>query len=137
MPNEIIVEISQPQIVVEMLSNDIFIETGWNTIDIWIVKDDIIVEIVQNEIIIEMPWTQGIQWVIENTFETISKNLKAYPYTINYTGEDISSIVYTTLSGDITKSFGYSLWKLQSISITWITKTFIYTGNNITSVTYS
>jgi hypothetical protein len=31
----------------------------------------------------------------QSTFETVSKNLKSYPYTLNYTSGKLTSIVYT------------------------------------------
>ena len=45
----------------------------------------------------------------ENTFETVSKNLKNYPYTLHYDIDgNITSIDYNTGSGTITKTFTYT-----------------------------
>ena len=41
---------------------------------------------------------------LSDTFEVISKNLKAYPADFNYTGDQLTSIEYTTDIGTITKT---------------------------------
>lgn len=81
----------------------------------------------------------------EETFESTSKNIKAYPYVLNYTGDNLTSIVYTLpVSGTITKTFGYTGDKLTTITLSGDTpsgidlvKTLAYTGDNLTSITYS
>ncbi len=75
------------------------------------------IEEVTNLIINEGP--EGPEGKIQETFETISKNIKAYPFIINYTDSNPTSIVY---------DLGDSLA---------ITKTFTYTGELITSITLS
>lgn len=79
-----------------------------------------------------------------DTFETVSKNLKAYPYTINYTWSDVSSIVYTVPAWTITKTLNYTGDKLTSVVLSWdtpwwidLTKTLGYTVDDLTSITYS
>lgn len=81
---------------------------------------------------------------IDNTFETISKNLRAYPATLNYISGVLTSIVYTLPSGIITKTFNYTSGLLTSIVLSGntpenidLTKTLGYTGGNLTSITYS
>jgi hypothetical protein len=83
---------------------------------------------------------------LTESFETINNNLKDYPYTISYAGNDITNIVYNLGGGlEITKTFNYTGNKLTSIVLSgdtpvgllYLTKTFTYTGNNITSVVYS
>lgn len=81
---------------------------------------------------------------IEATFETISRNLSAYPYTLNYTSNILTSIVYTLPLGTITKTFNYTMGQLTSIVLSGdtpsgidLTKTLNYTGNDLTSITYS
>lgn len=78
------------------------------------------------------------------SFETVSKNLLAYPYTLNYTGSVLNSIVYTVGAGSITKTLNYSGDTLTSIVLSGdtpngiaLTKTLTYTGETLTSVTYS
>lgn len=78
------------------------------------------------------------------TFETVSKNLASYPYTLNYTGEDLTSIVYNTGVGQITKTFSYTLEDLTTITLSGDTplgidliKTFVYNSENLTNITYS
>ena len=78
------------------------------------------------------------------TFETVSKNLSSYPYTLNYTGEDLTSIVYNTGVGQITKTFGYTLGDLTTVTLSGDTplgidliKTLTYSLGNLTNITYS
>ena len=79
-----------------------------------------------------------------DSFETVAKNLKAYSYTINYSGDDITSIVYNLGTGIITKTLNLTGDNLTSIVLSdntpagiSLTKTLVYTGDNITSVNYS
>lgn len=81
--------------------------------------------------------------ITKERFETINNNLKSYPYVISYTGNNISTVVYTTGLGTITKTYAYAMGKLQSITLSGaipvgisIQKQFNYTGNNLTSVNY-
>jgi hypothetical protein len=79
------------------------------------------------------------------SFETVSKNLNSYPYSINYTGTDLTSIVYTVGAGSITKTFNYTGTELTSIVLSGsglpsginLTKTLSYTGTDLTSVSYA
>lgn len=78
------------------------------------------------------------------TFETVSKNLKGNPYTLNYTGSQLTSIVYTLVSGTITKTLNYTGDLLTSLVLSGdtpsgidLTKTLNYTGSTLTSITYS
>lgn len=93
-------------------------------------------------------WTVMGAAEIASTFETVNKNLSAYPYVINYTiSDDIDTIVYTTPSGDITKTFNYDgNGALVSIvlsgaglpsGLTILTKTLSYTSGQLTGITYS
>lgn len=78
-------------------------------------------------------------------FETVSKNLKSYDYTINYSGGSISSIEYTVPSGLIVKTFNYTGDQITSIVLSGetpsgisLTKTFTYdVDGNVEQVTYS
>ena len=82
--------------------------------------------------------------VIDNTFEYINKNLKNYPYTFNYNGPVLESIVFNIGLSTIAKTFNYTLGKLTTIVLSGAlpsgiqtTKTFNYTGETLTSVSYS
>lgn len=82
--------------------------------------------------------------VVREEFETVSKNLKSYNYAINYSGSDISDIVYTTDTSTITKTLNYIGGKLSTIVLSGdtpsgitLTKTLTYTGDNLTSISYS
>ena len=79
-----------------------------------------------------------------NTFETVSKNLESYPYELNYTGDQLTSIVYTTPDGTITKTLSYSGSQLITITLSgntpsgiYLVKTLTYTGDVLTSISYS
>jgi hypothetical protein len=78
------------------------------------------------------------------TFETVSKNIKQYPYSFNFSGSQLQSIVYDLGSGQqITKTFNYTGSLLTSISMAGdseylpITKNFVYSGNRLVSVNYT
>lgn len=81
----------------------------------------------------------------KTTFESLSKNIKSYPYALVRTGSTITSVQYTTPSTDIiTKTLNYTSGKISSISITGIplanvvyTKTLAYSGADITGASYS
>jgi hypothetical protein len=79
-------------------------------------------------------------------FETVSKNLKSFPYTLNYTTGVLTSIVYDLGGGNyITKTLNYTTGTLTSIvlsgtlpvDVTLVTKTLNYTTGVLTSITYS
>lgn len=84
---------------------------------------------------------------LESTFETVSKNLKAYPNVLNYDGSGVlTSIVYTVGGDTITKTLNYTSGTLTSVvlsgaglpsGLTILTKTLGYTSDQLTSVTYS
>lgn len=88
----------------------------------------------------------GVEFVPENasatsTFETVSKNLTAVGATLNYTGQNLTSIVYV---GGITKTLNYTGDNLTSVVLSGttpagidLTKTLTYTGDNLTGVSYS
>jgi len=78
------------------------------------------------------------------TFESVSKNLKSYPYELSYTGDNLTSIVYDLGGGQsITKTLSYTGDNLTSIVLSGdipaidTTKTLVYTGDNLTDITYS
>jgi hypothetical protein len=81
---------------------------------------------------------------LDEEFESVSKNLKSYPYALNYTGTKLTSIVYTLPSGSITKSFNYTGSQLTSIVLSGstptgidLTKTLTYSGSTLTGVSYA
>lgn len=83
---------------------------------------------------------------VENTFETVSKNLKAYPYSLGYgQSGQLSTITYTTPIGSIIKTFNYDGGKLVSISLSGsgvptgirTVKTPVYSGDKIIDWLYS
>lgn len=80
-----------------------------------------------------------------NSFETVNKNIKAYPATYNYTGDNITSIVYDLGGGlEVTKTLSYTGDNLTSIELSGdipvsidTVKTLSYTGDDLTAITYS
>jgi len=78
-------------------------------------------------------------------FETVSKNVKSYPYTLVYGVDGVSTITYDLGGGlSIVKTFNYTLGVLTSIVLSGdtpagisLTKTLSYTGADLTSVAYS
>lgn len=86
----------------------------------------------------------GTILTISDNFETVSKNLKSYPYVLNYTGTKLTSIVYNIGVGIITKTFNYIGTQLMSITLSGNTpdaidlnKTLVYVGTTLSQVTYS
>ena len=82
---------------------------------------------------------QGASW--EETYESVSKNLKGIPFSLNYSSGLLTSVVYST---GITKTFNRTGNKITSIVLSGstpsgiaLTKTLGYTGDNLTSVGYS
>jgi hypothetical protein len=79
------------------------------------------------------------------TFETLSKNLSAYPYSITRLGSTIDSVVFSTPGAtSVTKKFKYTAGVLQSIAIsgtllgsTVYTKNLTYSGTSISGASYS
>jgi hypothetical protein len=78
---------------------------------------------------------------IAETFETVSKNLSAFEYTLNYTGDELTSIVY---ANGVTKTFTYGPDGLASIILSGATpggidlvKTFTYNVGKLAGVSYS
>lgn len=77
------------------------------------------------------------------SYETLTKNLNAYPYAINRSGTTITSVVYTSPGGTITKLFNYSSGLLISVAIFGstlghvYTKNLSYSGTSITGASYS
>lgn len=78
------------------------------------------------------------------TFETVSKNLKGNPYTLNYTSGKLTSIIYTLPSGTITKTLNYTGDKLTNVVLSGAipigiqtTKNLAYTDDTLSTITYS
>jgi len=77
-----------------------------------------------------------------NSFETVSANLSAYDYTINYNGSgDVSTIVY---SNGVTKTLNYTSGDVTSIVLSGstpsgisLTKTLTYSSGDVMGITYS
>lgn len=116
---------------------DVAIESG-NTIDTP-------VTLAPNEITVNISTGEGGGSQAQVSFETVSKNLEAYDYSLNYNASMISSIVYDLGGGQsITKTLNYTADKLTSITLSGDTpdnieliKALTYTGDSLSAVTYS
>jgi len=78
------------------------------------------------------------------TFETVSKNLKACPFVLNYAGGELASMTYQTPAGAVTKSFEYDAGTLVQIELAGAIpsgiqtiKTLAYVGGELSEVSYS
>jgi len=74
----------------------------------------------------------------------ISKNLKSWNFTLNYTWDNLTSIEYTDWVDTITKTFTYTWDNLTEIVLSWdtptwidLTKTLSYTWADLTAINYS
>ena len=81
---------------------------------------------------------------VQEYFESVSKNIKSWNYSLNYTGDKLISVVYTENSNTITKTLNYTGDKLTSIVLSGdtptgidLTKTLTYTGDKLTATAYT
>jgi hypothetical protein len=90
--------------------------------------------------------SQGPIGDIPTTFETISNNIRSFPYVINRSVEGvITSVVYTApAEGTITKSFTYSAGVLSTVTLSGpaldgvvYTKTLTYDAGLVTGASYA
>jgi hypothetical protein len=108
------------------------------TIDV-LERDDLV------EVVIEQAGIKGDNGTsYQESFETVSKNLKTNPFVLNYTNDELTSIVYTLNSGTITKTINRTNDVVISIVLSGdlplnidTTKTLNYTNEVLTSITYS
>lgn len=80
---------------------------------------------------------------VEETFESVSKNIKAWPSTFSYSSGVLQSITFAKDSESVTKSFNYTSGKITSVTLSGdtpesipLTKSISYSGSQITSVSY-
>jgi hypothetical protein len=89
--------------------------------------------------------SNGSSAYLGEEFETVSKNLKSYPYVLTYGVDGIDTITYDLGGGlSVVKTFNYTLTVLTSIVLSGdtpsgieLTKTLSYTGADLTGVVYS
>lgn len=101
----------------------------------------------------QFTWT-GTEWVefssgfvdeMAESFETVSKNLRAYPAAFAYSGGDLASITYSLGAGlTIVKTFNRTAGNLTSVVISGsvpsgiaTTKTLTYSAGELVGITYS
>jgi hypothetical protein len=77
------------------------------------------------------------------TWETVAKNLGAYPATLAYAAGELASITYATPGGSIVKTLNRTAGRLASIVLSGAlpsgiatTKTLAYSGETLTGVAY-
>jgi hypothetical protein len=80
----------------------------------------------------------------QETFESVSKNIKSWNYILNYTAGVLTSIVYTSDASTITKTLNYTAGVLTSIVLSGdtpsgieLTKSLNYTSGTLSGVGYS
>ena len=78
------------------------------------------------------------------SFDTVSRNLRGFPYIVYWDGDSIDYVVFSNGITSITKTFNYTGDKLTSIVLSGdtpngisLTKSLLYSGDKIQSVTYS
>lgn len=88
------------------------------------------------------PGPAGESW--QETWETVSKNLRSYPATLAYAAGELSSITYATPAGAVVKTLTRTAGRLTAIVLSGAmpagiatTKTLTYTGDDLTSVGYA
>ena len=87
---------------------------------------------------------QGPAGTFDDTFEVVSKNIRAWNATFAYTGDQLTSISYTDGVDTIVKTLNYTGDKLTSLVLSGdtpsgidLTKTLSYTGEQLTGASYS
>jgi hypothetical protein len=97
-------------------------------------------------IVLKSVGQQGPAGGFRESYETLSKNLREFPYSITYNLLGlIDEVTYTTIDGDIIKKFNYTSGNLTSVVFSGAvpsgistTKTFSYDlSGKITGATYS
>ncbi len=82
---------------------------------------------------------QGASW--QETYESVSKNIKGIPFSLEYSGGELSRVVYENA---IIKTLNRTSGKVTSIVLSGntpqgiaLTKTLAYSGDTLISVEYS
>jgi len=110
-------------------------------------SDSISVEVLDEtnvSITIATQGERGPSGSVEESFETVSKNIKAWPATFNWVDGSLSSIVYSDGVSSITKSFSYSGGYLTQITLSGDTplsasliKSIVYSSGKPATISYS
>lgn len=79
----------------------------------------------------------------EETFESVSKNIKSWNAAFSYSGDKLSSISYTNGTDIIVKTFGYTGENLTAVELSGDTpagisllKLLSYTGDSLVAINY-
>jgi hypothetical protein len=128
------IEVLETIEAIELLAENIIIENSQEVYALEIVEETVTVEIGQDAV--------GI--AAAETFETVSKNLKGFPFSLSYEGGLLERVDYTTPFGVITKTFGYTTGLLTSVELSGavpgyipLTKTLIFENGFLVDVSYS
>ncbi len=102
---------------------------------------------IQNVLSLSSTGIQGVKGETGSSgdyFESVSKNLVSLDYSLNYTGGELTSIVYINETDTITKTLNYTAGVLTSIVLSGdtpagidLTKTLTYTSGDLTGIAYS
>jgi hypothetical protein len=81
---------------------------------------------------------------VEESFESVSKNIKSWNAALVFTTGQLTSIVYTSGPSTITKTFNYTSGVLTSLVLSGdtpsgiqLTKTLGYVSGSLSTITYS
>lgn len=81
---------------------------------------------------------------VEESFESVSKNIKSWNSALVFTTGQLTSIVYTSGPNTITKTFNYTSGVLTSLVLSGdtpsgiqLTKTLGYVSGSLSTITYS
>ena len=140
---DIVYDINVDGDIIDISVSDIVYDISIDTETVSVDVTDVVYEVVVQPI--GLQGEAGASGEASNSFEGVSKNLKSYPSSLNYTGDDLSSIIYSLGGGStITKTLSYTTDILTSITLSGdtpasidLTKTLGYTGGELTSIQYS
>ena len=130
---EVVVESDNLDVEIEVCPQD-----ECPSVDVEVDSDEIDIEV-------DVSYRQGIPGLsYQETFETVSKNLKSWAYSLSYASGILQSITYTNGALSVVKTLNYTSGVLSSVVLSGdvpsgisLTKTLNYTSGQLTSITYS
>jgi len=138
----IAVETVTNEIAIAAATSEIAIGNEYVDVNIQTIEQLASIDSAETTIVIQDATT--IVGTIEQTFETVSKNIKAYPSVFGYVNGVLTTITYTLPVGTIIKTLGYANGVLTTVTLSGytldgisLTKTLSYTNGAITGISYS
>ena len=130
--------------VVDDIETNVTIEQGQD-INISVEGQEIGVTIEEAPINVSIFGGEQTTSLLGQTFETINRNMKAYPSSLSFLGGFLNTVIYDLGGGDtITKTFGYSSGVISTIILSGsvplgisIAKSFTYESGKLKSISYS